>query len=142
MNKLLPSRILNCLQKYEIQPNQVIISINEDVLFEQNTLIQKGIKRLRELEINIALDEYGAGALTGSIRNLNIDYLRISSCLIQYLKNSNNCLHMMKSLLSVCSSKDVKICCSEIENESSLHLISDFGIDVVSGSYYQRNLVV
>lgn len=142
LNKLLPSRILNCLQKYEIQPNQVIISINEDVLFEQNTLIQKGIKRLRELEINIALDEYGAGALTGSIRNLNIDYLRISSSLIQYLKNSTNCLHMMKSLLSVCSSKDVKICCSEIENESSLHLISDFGIDVVSGSYYQRNLVV
>lgn len=39
-------------------------------------------------------------------------------------------------------SKDVKLCCSEIENESSLHLMSDFGIDVVSGSYYQGKLVV
>lgn len=142
LNKFLSSRISNCLKKYGIDPSQVIISVNEDVLFEQNILIHKGIKRLREFGINIALDEYGAGALTGSIRNLNIDYLRISSCLIQYLKNSSNCVNMMKSLLNVCSSKDVKICCSEIENESSLHLISDFGIDVVSGSYYQRKLVV
>lgn len=142
LNKFLSSRISHCLKKYGIDPSQFIISVNEDVLFEQNILIQKGIKRLRELGVNIALDEYGAGALTGSIRNLNIDYLRISSCLIQYLKSSNNCVNMMKSLLNVCSSKDVKICCSEIENESSLHLISDFGIDVVSGSYYQRKLVV
>ena len=120
----------------------MIISVNEDILFEQNVLIQKAIKRLREFGVNIALDEYGAGALTGSIRNLSIDYLRISSCFIQYLKSSKNCLSMMNSLINVCMSKDVKICCSEIENESSLHLIRDFGIDVVSGSYYQRKLVV
>ncbi len=142
LNKFLSSRILSYLNEFGVQPNQVIISVNEDVLFEQNYLIQKAIKRCHELGINIALDEYGAGALTGSIRNLNINYLRISSCLIQYLKTSTNCLNMMNSLIKVCSSKDVKICCSEIENESSLHLIRDFGIDVVSGSYYQRKLVV
>lgn len=142
LNKFLSSRILIYLNEFGIQPNQVIISVNEDVLFEQNYLIQKVIKRCHELGINIALDEYGAGALTGSIRNLNINYLRISSCLIQYLKTSTNCLNMMNSLIKVCSSKDVKICCSEIENESSLHLIRDFGIDVVSGSYYPRKLVV
>lgn len=142
LNKCLCSRILTNLKEDGIDPNQVIISVNEDILFEQNVLIQKAIKRLREFGVNIALDEYGAGALTGSIRNLSIDYLRISSCFIQYLKSSKNCLSMMNSLINVCMSKDVKICCSEIENESSLHLIRDFGIDVVSGSYYQRKLVV
>lgn len=142
VNKFLSSRILTYLKEYGIDPNQVIISVNEDILFEQNFLIQKAIKRLREFGVNIALDEYGAGALTGSIRNLSIDYLRISSCFIQYIKSSKNCLSMMNSLINVCMSKDVKICCSEIENESSLHLIRDFGIDVVSGSYYQRKLVV
>ena len=142
LNKCISSRILSYLNKYGITPQQIIVGINEDVLFEQNNRIQKSIKRFRELGINIALDEYGAGSLTGSIRNLNIDYLRISASLLHYLKNSNNCLNMMKSLLSVCSSKDVKLCYSEIDNESSLNLVRDFGIDVVSGSYYQRKLVV
>ena len=142
LNKFISSRILSYLNKYGIEPQQIIVGVNEDILFEQNTRIQKSIKRFRELGINIALDEYGAGSLTGSIRNLNIDYLRISSSLLQYLKNSNNYLNMMKSLLSVCSSKDVTLCYSEIDNESSLNLVRDFGIDVVSGSYYQRKLVV
>ena len=142
LNKFISSHILSYLNEYGIEPQQIIVGVNEDVLFEQNNRIQKSIKRFRELGINIALDEYGSGSLTGSIRNLNIDYLRISSSLLQYLKNSNNYLNMMKSLLSVCSSKDVTLCYSEIDNESSLSLVRDFGIDVVSGSYYQRKLVV
>lgn len=142
LHKWMPSRVISYLKEHKIDPNQVIISVNEDILFEQNDLIQKAVKRLREYDVNIALDEYGAGALTGSIRNLSIDYLRISSCFIQYLKSSKNYLSMMNSLINVCMSKDVKLCCSEIENESSLHLMSDFGIDVVSGSYYQGKLVV
>lgn len=142
LHKWMPLRIIAYLRDHKIDPNQVIISVNEDILFEQNDLIQKAVKRLREYDVNIALDEYGAGALTGSIRNLSIDYLRISSCFIQYLKTSKNYLSMMNSLINVCMSKDVKLCCSEIESESSLHLMSDFGIDVVSGSYYQGKLVV
>ncbi|MEE0880448.1 MAG: EAL domain-containing protein, partial [Turicibacter sp.] len=142
LNKFISSHILNYLNEYGIEPQQIIVGVNENVLFEQNNRIQKSIKRFRELGINIALDEYGTGSLTGSIRNLNIDYLRISSSLFQYLKKSNNYLNMMTSLLSVCSSKDVKLCYSDIDNESILNLVSDFGIHVVSGSYYQRKLVV
>lgn len=142
MNKLIVGRILNCLKRYNINYNQVIISINEDVLFENNEFLQKLINRLHELGIGVALDDYGTGSLTGSIRNLNINYLKISPSLIQYLNSSYQHSGMMKSLISICSNYDVKICCSDIESKSSHDLISHFGIDVVSGSYYQRKLVV
>lgn len=142
MNKLILGRILNCIKQYDLNYNQVIISINEDVLFEQNEFLKKMINRLHELKIGVALDDYGTGSLTGSIRNLDINYLKLSPTLIQYLSSSYHHLGMMKSLVSVCSCHNVKICCSDIESESSHDLISNFGIDVVSGSYYQRKLVV
>lgn len=142
LNKFLAMRILSYLNEFNVKPQHIIISVKEDILFEKNILIEKVVQRFHEIGINIALDEYGTGSLTGSIRNLNINYLRISPCLIQYLRSSENCLNMMKSLLNVCSNNDVKICCSDIESESSHHFISDFGIDVVGGSYYQRKLVV
>lgn len=122
--------------------NQIIISINEDVLFEQNEFLKKLINRLHELGVGVALDDYGTGSLTGSIRNLNINYLKLSPSLIQYLSSTYHYSGMMKSLISVCSNYNVKICCSDIDNKSSHDLISNFGIDVVSGSYYQRKLVV
>lgn len=142
MNKLIVGRILKCLKRYNLNYNQVIISINEDVLFEQNEFLKKLINRLHELGIGVALDDYGTGSLTGSIRNLNINYLKLSPSLIQYVNSSYNHSGMMKSLVSVCSNYDVKICCSDIDNQSSHDLISHLGIDVVSGSYYQRKLVV
>lgn len=142
MNKLILGRILNCIKRYNLKYNQLIISINEDVLFEQNEFLKKLINRLHELNIGVALDDYGTGSLTGSIRNLDINYLKLSPTLINYLNSSYHHLGMMKSLVSVCSCYNVKICCSDIESQSSHDLISNFGIDVVSGSYYQRKLVV
>ena len=142
MNKLIVGRILNCLKRYNLNYNQIIISINEDVLFEQNEFLKKLINRLHELGVGVALDDYGTGSLTGSIRNLNINYLKLSPSLIQYLSSTYHYSGMMKSLISVCSNYNVKICCSDIDNKSSHDLISNFGIDVVSGSYYQRKLVV
>lgn len=141
-NKLIIGRILKCLKQYDLSNNQIIISINEDVLFEENERLQKLIKRLHQLEIKIALDDYGTGALTGSIRNLKIDYLKISPNLIQYLNSSQNSSSIIKSLVNVCSRYDVKICCSDLEGEVNQHLISDLEIDVISEGYSQRKLVV
>ena len=56
LHKWMPSRVISYLKEHKIDPNQVIISVNEDILFEQNDLIQKAVKRLREYDVNIALD--------------------------------------------------------------------------------------
>lgn len=142
MNKLIIGRILTMLKKEGWSTNQIIISINEDVLFEENERIQKLIKRLHQLDIRIALDDYGTGTLTGSIRNLKIDYLKISSDLIEYLNGSKNRSMIIESLVNVCSRYNVKICCSGLDSDSDHSLISDLAIDVVSEGYYPRKLVV
>lgn len=141
-NQLIIGRILRCLEQYDLSNNQIVISINEDVLFEENERLQRLIKRLHQLEIKIALDDYGTGSLTGSIRNLKIDYLKISPNLIQYLNSSQNSSSIIQSLVNVCSRYDVKICCSDLEGEVNQHLISDLAIDVISEGYSKRKLVV
>lgn len=92
--------------------------------------------------IRIALDDYGTGTLTGSIRNLKIDYLKISSDLIDYLNASKNRSTIIESLVNVCSRYNVKICCSGLDNNLNHSLITDLAIDVVSDGYYPRKLVV
>lgn len=142
MNKLIIGRILRTLKRQDVSASQIIISINEDVLFEENERIQKLIKRLHQLGIRIALDDYGTGTLTGSIRNLKIDYLKISSDLIEYLNASKNRSTIIESLVNVCSRYNVKICCSGLDNNLNHSLITDLAIDVVSDGYYPRKLVV
>jgi len=141
LNKLLTPTMMAYLEMYGIPASHIVISIDEDVLFEANDTIDILLNHWHDLGIKIGLDEYGAGSMTGSIRNLKIHYLRISSTLLQHLNVSNGSSGQIESLLSVCSSRDVKICCFNVENEGSHDIVSNFGIEVVSGGYYQTKML-
>jgi len=141
LNKLLTPTMMAYLEMYGIPASNVVISIDEDVLFEANDMINMLLSHWYDLGIKIGLDEYGAGSMTGSIRNLKIHYLRISSNLLQHLNGSRAHSGQIESLLNVCSSRDVKICCYNPESDYSREIVSNFGIEVVSGGYYQTKLL-
>jgi len=141
LNKLLTPTMMAYLEMYQIPASNVVISIDEDVLFEANDTIDMLLNHWHDLGIKIGLDEYGAGSMTGSIRNLKIHYLRISSNLLQHLNISKGSSGQIESLLNVCSSRDVKICCYNVENDATHDIVSNFGIEVVSGGYYQTKML-
>ena len=141
LNQLLTPTVMAYLQQYGIPPSKVVISIDEDVLFESNQKIDILLNHWHDLGIKIGLDEYGAGSMTGSIRNLKIQYLRISTNLLQHLSGSKGASGQIESLVNVCSSRNVKICCYNNESDKNHEIVSDIGIEVVSGGYYQTNLL-
>lgn len=141
LHPMLTPTLLAYLDHYQVEPHQVVISIDEDVLFETNSTIETLVSKWHELGIKIGLDEYGAGAMTGSIRNLRINYLRISSNLLQYLNGSPGSNSTMDSLLHVCSDRDVKICYSGSDSQNPPEINSSLGIEVVSGGYYQTKIL-
>lgn len=137
LNKFTVTRIGSCVEAMNLEPHKVVIEIDENTMFEDNVEIKATINQLKKIGVNIALDEYGVGALTGSIRNVSINYLKLSEQMLNQLEANAQQRHILQPINKICCERNIKMCCSHIETENIHLLISDLGVNLASGAYYQ-----
>lgn len=118
-----------CLQ-FEITETGIIASIEKASQF---------VNELRNLGCSFALDDFGKGySSMYHLKHLPVDYLKIDGEFIRKLNDEPIDRHIVRSAVQLASGFNMKLIAEHLENEETLAILREYGIEYVQGNYLAR----
>ncbi len=133
------AEILECLEKYQLGPDCIVVELTESGFLESNANFQKFCEGLKKYSISLALDDFGTGYSNFhylydlSPNTIKIDRsftLRALKCDYEY--------SILKYIVNMSHEVALKLCIEGIETEEELSKISEIGPDYIQGFYFGR----
>ncbi|MDO8745228.1 MAG: EAL domain-containing protein [Candidatus Brocadiaceae bacterium] len=131
--KLLPL-IRSELAATGIDPVNIIFEITETSIIENIDIARHFIVELKSLGCRFALDDFGIGfSSLNYIKHLPVDYLKIDGSFVRNLLYDTVDQHLVKAMVEVARGLGKKTIAEFVENEETLHLLREYGIDYAQG---------
>ena len=125
------------LQKYDFDPKDLKLEILErDMMTKPEENIEK-LRRLRALDISIALDDFGVG--NSSLKYLNelpIDQLKVDQSFVRAIKKGDTTI--LVAILALASALELDVIAEGVEEENELLFLEEHACHVIQGYYFFR----
>jgi len=126
--------VMNILQEQLLEPRYLNLEITEDEAMEDPDLIIKLLTELKSKGIKISMDDFGTGYSSLSyINKLPIDTIKIDRSLVVNLKENFKNRVIIKSIIVMAHSLDIKIVAEGIETESEFFILKELQCDSIQG---------
>jgi EAL domain-containing protein (putative c-di-GMP-specific phosphodiesterase class I) len=113
---------------YNINPARIIFTISEKTA-------EMMIRKLKALGCSVALDNFGVSLSSfNNLKDLTVDYVKISDSLLQQIDQNNDNQEFIKSLCCVAQSFGKQTIAKCVENDGDLITLEKLEIDLVQGS--------
>ncbi len=127
--------IIKSLESFE-KPHKVVFEILESEKIGNYEELKEFIAKVKKFDCEIAIDDFGSGYSNFShILELDIDYLKIDASLIKNITTDENSKKITKTIIKFAKNLDIETIAEFVENEASLNLLEEMGIDFVQGYY-------
>jgi diguanylate cyclase (GGDEF)-like protein len=92
------------------------------------------LRRMKELGVRIALDDFGAGhASFRDLRDLSVDMVKIDGAFIQNLMGSTDDRFFVRTLAALAQNLGVETVAEWVEDVKAIELLTEWGVDYVQG---------
>lgn len=131
--------ILDILEEYELTPSSLIVELTESGFIESSAHFDRFCKGLKEHGILLYLDDFGTGYSNFhylseiSPNTIKIDRTFTTKALNNVYEHS-----LLKHIIDMVHSIQLKMCVEGIETEEELQAISQMGPDFIQGYYFGR----
>lgn len=124
-------KVTRIKEKYELPEKYIGIIISEG-----NEKIKNVIENLRKEGFSVLLNNFGATRYSfNDIKELQIDYLKISSTLTEDLSD-NRTVSITKGIIDMAHSLNVKVICEDFETKEKEQILKQIDCDIVQGKAY------
>ena len=114
---------------------EILEDENIDNIFE----LEQFLKKAKELNIVIAIDDFGSGYSNFKrILIMKPDILKIDGSLIQNIDTDKYSYNLVKSIIEFAKINDIKTVAEFVENEVIYNIVKDLGIDCSQGYYFAK----
>lgn len=138
-NPNLPQNIIMILEKYDIQPEKIILEITENVLIQDIKLTQDILNRLNEYGFAIALDDFGTGySSIGYLIQFKFDHLKIDISFIRGILKNKQDKNIVKAIIAIAKSFKLKTIAEGIEKEEQLKVVYNMGCEMAQGYLWAK----
>lgn len=128
-----------CLQRMDIQPDQLELEITESGLMQNEAHAIEILHQLKERGVRIALDDFGTGySSLAYLRRFPIDTLKIDRTFIQDLEQDEESILMLESIIGLAQNLKLEIVAEGVETESQLNILKSLGCHLVQGFYFAK----
>lgn len=136
-DQALAARVIEALEKYNLKGDTVVFEVTEQIavryLDRANSLIQS----LKNVGCRFALDDFGTGFSSyGYIKNLPIDFIKISGSFIEDIRNDKVDQVMVRSIVQIAQALGKQTVAENIEGKATLNLLKKMEIDFYQGKYF------
>lgn len=135
LNKNTLNFIVKNLQEYN-KSEQVVFEILESDKIGNYEELKEFISTVKKFGCKIAIDDFGSGYSNFlHILELDVDYLKIDASLVKNVTTNANARKITRTIIQFASSLDIKTIAEFVEDEASLNLLHEMGVDFVQGYY-------
>lgn len=122
------------LKETKLPTESLIFEITETGFIDSLDLAAKHMHSIRNLGFKFALDDFGSGASSFKcLKELPLDYLKIDGSFIRNLKKNATDLIVTRSIIEIASSMSLQIVVEHVEDEETLQLVKELGVDYAQG---------
>ena len=138
-NNNLAKDIDNIVKAYGISKDLIEIEITETNDEFPTRVLREFVSALHELGYKVAVDDFGCGAASLSLlRETDFDTLKIDKGFIHSAFDKN--LTILTHIVNLAKAIDMKIVAEGVETEKQKEILSDLGVSIVQGYFYDRPL--
>lgn len=131
--ELLPM-IQGILDNTGLEPTCLTFEITETAAIANISAAKTFIAKLKDMGCQFALDDFGTGFCSFSyLKNLPVDKLKIDGSFVQSLDTSKVDRAMVQSMNQIAHALDKKTIAEFVQNEKTLNLLKDYGVDFAQG---------
>ncbi|MBI1912291.1 MAG: EAL domain-containing protein [Deltaproteobacteria bacterium] len=122
------------IQETGADPNHLIFEITETAAIADLEGAKKFIKDLKALGCHFSLDDFGVGFTSFTyLKEMQVDYIKIDGSFIRKLHENPNDQIFVKAMTDVAKGLKIKSIAEFIEEENTLDILRDFGVDYGQG---------
>ncbi|MFT5790605.1 MAG: EAL domain-containing protein (putative c-di-GMP-specific phosphodiesterase class I), partial [Shewanella sp.] len=130
------SMLTKVLQQTQLPANKLVIEIEESALIHKPTLMSAVLHELKRLNIDIAIDDFGAGLSSLSrLGTLPIDCLKIDSSFAQRLHEPQG-KELCKAMVQLAHTLNISYIAEGVETKAQKDLLIKMGKGYGQGHYF------
>lgn len=140
-DQALASRIVEGLDENKLSGKSVVFEVTEQAAVRYMDRASSLIQSLKNVGCRFALDDFGTGFSSYSyIKNLPIDFIKISGFFIEDIKNDKVDQVMVRSIVQVAQALGKQTIAENVEDKTTLKMLKKMGIDFFQGKYFGEPL--
>ncbi|WDE05471.1 EAL domain-containing protein [Thalassomonas viridans] len=137
MNHL--SKLIDNIRKNIALPQRLILEFNESAFEQHNEQALKGLRKLKNLGVKLALDDYGAGLSSlNFLYSYPFEIIKLDHSFVRSLKNNEKNLSVIRALHELGQDFGYRLVAEGIENEDTLKKLYAAGCEFGQGYYLNR----
>lgn len=131
-----PTQLKKDLTTTGIDPSQLVFEVTETAAVADVERAKEMAQKLTALGCRFALDDFGAGyASFYYLKHLPISYLKIDGEFVKALPTNPTDQLIVKALVDVCKGLGIKTIAEFVEDEATLTLLRETGVDFAQGYF-------
>ena len=122
--------------KYNVSLDQICFEITETVAISNLSQAVAFMEELKQHGCKFALDDFGSGLSSFAyLKSLPVHYLKIDGSFVRDIGKDEIDKAMVKSIQQVAEAMDLKTVAEWVEDEQTLNILKDLGVDCAQGNY-------
>jgi EAL domain-containing protein (putative c-di-GMP-specific phosphodiesterase class I) len=135
----LPVRIWEATQRHGIPPKLLVLEVTETGILADPVRANVVIRSLRELGVEISIDDYGTGnASLSYLRRMEVDELKIDRSFISTITNNPHDLTIVRSMIALALSLGLRVVAEGIEDHQTTTALRAIGGVIGQGHHLGR----
>ena len=127
------------ISRYNTKVEHLEIEITETVFFDEKNKMIEVVKQLKELGLNLAMDDFGSGYSSLNIlRDIPFDILKIDREFVSESVASKSSIVIMEKIIEMAKGLNIRVICEGVETKEQVDTLRKLGCTMVQGYYYDR----
>ena len=135
----LADRIEAALLAHRLAPGDLGVEITESVAFEDTQVIRRAFERLRDVGVQVSVDDYGAGqANLGALRDLLATELKVDASLVRDVTSRPDVRGIVDAMVRLAHALQLKVVAMGVETEDQRDRLVQLGCDELQGYLFAK----
>ena len=135
----LPFDVARLLASHGLGADALELEITESALIADPARTQNNLRRLRDLGVGIAIDDYGTGySSLAYIRRMPVTALKIDKSFVMGMASDENDAVIVRSTIELGRNLGLAVVAEGVEDAETWGRLLDYGCEVAQGFYFGR----
>ncbi|MDP3526285.1 MAG: bifunctional diguanylate cyclase/phosphodiesterase [Hoeflea sp.] len=127
--------VSSMLNRYGLESEMLEVEVTENVLLDRaSSQIERSLRDLHQLGVQIALDDFGTGhASLSHLKRFPVDRIKIDQSFVREIQSASQDSIIVRAIINLAHNLGMQVVAEGIETEEQYELLREQGCDVAQG---------
>lgn len=142
-NPNLVNEIVGLVKKYDVPPEYLQLELTESVFIDNQDLLKKALKELREAGFSILMDDFGSGFSSLNIlKDIDMDILKLDMKFLPLEESDEKAEKIITSVIKMAKLLNYPVIAEGVETARQVEFLKKAGCDYIQGYYFAKPMPV